>query len=1009
MEAQGFMRPPHPLPSSTPPPPPNMTDPQPQLQHHHQQQPPPQGNWFSGQFQYHASQPPPQPPPPQHQQWVPPPSNSYPPLPPPPQPLQQPNNNNNNVYPYHHPLHPQQQPHHHYLPPPPPSHHQHPYSHPPPPAYSQQTWENPNRVYQQSWQHPDGSNVEDWAARAKEWAAAKTVTVDNQHMQHHFVPIGRPEEHSHVYHDQLQQTGDARYADPQQPQHTLSSHQHYPVSSTNFNRPPVNHLQESTFNSGVSSSYVSDGHSAYIARDGAPGGDQNHVYPQGSASGNSSMYQQEVPSSYSSVPAGAEGDGERNEQLRRSSNLQMQEGPHYMQQNFGAAGRSASLDQPHFAYGDLPAEPVATCNRPLEFTPTFSREHDPHPQPSYAHLDPIPSVVSGVVYPPVPSGVQSDPSFGPPGPGHTASMFGQITGSNFHPAISGVSTQYGLGTGISVHPTTPFIGDANGGSTVSDRPKKGSVPNWLREEIIKKKASMVGSYQEHPEGDSTNPIEEEIISNSFINGDQADNKSISSSRLSDDEDDDEDDMKAANTAAHNREIKRVLTEILLKVTDELFDEIATKVIDEEDVTVEADRSINLQKQLSCPPFKTTKASAKVLIPVKGKRSETTDDSEKSSSGAAGDILGLGSYASDEDDEVTVSSIQPTTKPIQPSKLSDISSEDQLHKESEHKRTSSSRAPVRSERDNVATDKDHDKRSNHETSSLQSTLNGSPGIQEDKSNFDGGKMPGAKVGFESKVAIEETDSGESELPHGIVRKTTMEGRSSRSSTDHKNDKEKKRNSGDKISIRKAENAKTNADEKHSNSRRQDQRHVRKEKTEGRDRDVSKERARDRGTKTGEKAKEDSRRDCNSKDETRETEKLKKTSTKEDGNRKRERDKDEKEDKDEREDRSRHSRHRSGRHKRPRSSSISGRGRDSKDNSVGSHADESSDEASEDSRKRKPRSKRRSTSPSPTRSRRRQVSRSPRSKHSHRRHSPHSSLEGSRKRRSRSNSPVHHRRK
>ncbi|MCL7030813.1 hypothetical protein MKW94_014977, partial [Papaver nudicaule] len=288
-----------------------------------------------------------------------------------------------------------------------------------------------------------------------------------------------------------------------------------------------------------------------------------------------------------------------------------------MQTKFGATGRSASMEQPHFVYGDRPAEPVATCDQPLEFTPTFSREHDPHSQPSYAHLDPTPSVVSGVVYPPVPpvpSGVQVlflcylcfvvayllvfdvsililvlfqfDPSFGPPGPGHTTSMFGQIAGSNFRPAIAGVSTQYGLGTGISVHPTTPFLGDANGGSTVSDRPKKASVPNWLREEIIKQKPTMANSYQEYPEGDSTNSIEEESMNKSFINGDQAGNKSISPSRISNDEDDDEDDMKAAKTAAINQKIKRVLTEVLLKVTDELFDEIATKVLDEDDVTVE---------------------------------------------------------------------------------------------------------------------------------------------------------------------------------------------------------------------------------------------------------------------------------------------------------------------------------------------------------------------------------------------------------------------------------------
>ncbi|KAK1381899.1 hypothetical protein POM88_019634 [Heracleum sosnowskyi] len=36
-----------------------------------------------------------------------------------------------------------------------------------------------------------------------------------------------------------------------------------------------------------------------------------------------------------------------------------------------------------------------------------------------------------------------------------------------------------------------------------------------------------------------------------------------------------DDAEIARTAAINHEIKRVLTEVLLKVTDELFDEIAT--------------------------------------------------------------------------------------------------------------------------------------------------------------------------------------------------------------------------------------------------------------------------------------------------------------------------------------------------------------------------------------------------------------------------------------------------
>ncbi|OVA20799.1 Reticulon [Macleaya cordata] len=997
-QSNRFMRP---SPTPPPPPPPHMADPQHQHHHqlhHHQQQqqqqqqqqpPPPQGHWFSGQFQYHASQPPPPPPPHQQQMWVShpdhqpmPPSSSYPPPPP------------NSVPPY--PAHPQP-PHNPYLPPPPPA--PHPYSHPPQ-AYPQ-TWENPNLAHQQSWEHPGANrstlhtNEEDWAARAREWAAAKAA-MENQHTQSQFAPVGRPEEHNHVYHDQLRQAVDPRYTDPQQPPHLSSIHQHFPVSSANSNRPPVNHLQESTFNSGVSSSYVSDGHLSYPARDGAPTGDSNPVFPQGSTPTNSSIYQQEVPSSYSSLP-GNEGAGDQNAQLHRPSHLPVslaQEGLHYMQPTLSGPGRSASLEHPHFLYGDRSAESVAPCDRPLEFTPRFSREHDPHPQASYTHLDPSPPVVPGVVYPPippVPSGLQFDPSFaGPPIPGHAGSMFGQIPGQNFRPSVPTVSAPFGLGAGITLHPAA-FGGDANGGSNVSDRPKKASVPNWLREEIIKKKVVMASSSQEYLERDPNNPIEEDDIDKSFTNGGQADHKSTDSSRLSEDEDDDEDDVEAAKTAAINQEIKRVLTEVLLKVTDELFDEIATKVLSEDDVTVEVDHSINPQRHISPPPVPATKASAKVLIPVKSKESEADDVSEKSGSGSPGDILGLASYASDNDDDEVIESFStPTAKQIntaqQQIELSENKpvafengsslaetegpSEGQIHKESEHKRTGPSRAPNHSEGDSVPSDNDRNKRSNHENISLRAALNGTSGIPEDKINVDGGKMPVAKVGFESKDSVEGKVYMKPELPHGNVNtgKSMVDdshGRVSRSKADQYDEQEKKRNSADKGFVKEAETAKLKADEKHSDfidTRRQDQRHDRKDKTD--DRDGSKEKVRDRGTKTGEKAKaSDSRKSSKRKDDKRETEKLKKAIGKEDGSKKRERAKDEKEDRS----RQRSGRD-SGRHKRRRSSSISSRGRNSKENSVGSHADESSDGASADSRKRKPHPRKRSLSPSPTRSRR-----------------------------------------
>jgi hypothetical protein len=48
----------------------------------------------------------------------------------------------------------------------------------------------------------------------------------------------------------------------------------------------------------------------------------------------------------------------------------------------------------------------------------------------------------------------------------------------------------------------------------------------------------------------------------------------------------QDEIEAARMAAMNQEIKRVLTEVLLKVTDDLFDEIATKVLNEDDPSAE---------------------------------------------------------------------------------------------------------------------------------------------------------------------------------------------------------------------------------------------------------------------------------------------------------------------------------------------------------------------------------------------------------------------------------------
>lgn len=65
-----------------------------------------------------------------------------------------------------------------------------------------------------------------------------------------------------------------------------------------------------------------------------------------------------------------------------------------------------------------------------------------------------------------------------------------------------------------------------------------SVPNWLREEIIKNKSAITTSSLEHPK-EETESIEDEAVDRSLGKADQADSKSIDSSKSTEEEDDDE--------------------------------------------------------------------------------------------------------------------------------------------------------------------------------------------------------------------------------------------------------------------------------------------------------------------------------------------------------------------------------------------------------------------------------------------------------------------------------------
>ena len=65
-----------------------------------------------------------------------------------------------------------------------------------------------------------------------------------------------------------------------------------------------------------------------------------------------------------------------------------------------------------------------------------------------------------------------------------------------------------------------------------------SVPNWLKEEIIKNASVMTRSSLEHSR-EEIESMEEEVVDKSFERGNQAGSKSIGSPRSTEEEDDDE--------------------------------------------------------------------------------------------------------------------------------------------------------------------------------------------------------------------------------------------------------------------------------------------------------------------------------------------------------------------------------------------------------------------------------------------------------------------------------------
>ncbi|CAN4123316.1 unnamed protein product [Withania somnifera] len=961
---------PHPYnrpPPQPPLPPSSMADHHYQLPHSQRPPVPSPGSWYSNQFQYH---PPPQqsppPPPPQPQKWGPPPPPP-PPFPGPPQ----------GHYPPHHI---QQQA-------------QHPPPLPPRPHVSQssphgnQDWGSMNWGQQQSWGNSVSHSNEDWAAKARAWAASKAAS-DHQHQHQHsqFTHDSRPEQQSHYY-EQYTQPADQHLQDMQQPPLLPSNNQRSMTTVAPPQRASFGHSQDPSFFSSGQSPHVLP----YTTRNGNFTGDSVASFlHQGNSSISPSVHQQEVPSSYSSV-TGKEEAGNQHEAFYGSSPLSANSSQQQHAQLMPAPNKAVVMEECHYVMGpDL-------GDQSLDFAPHFNHEHDRQPQPYYVcadsgvslgGADPVSAMPSnytwpsGAAYPPLPPMPPVDPSVvgASPAPEHTAPLTGRAHSSNFHPTVPSVGAHFGVGAGPSLHPAAAFPADAYG---ISDRPKKAAVPNWLRDEIIKKKAVITTSAPELPKEDSQS-IEDEGVNKSYRKGDQADSKSIDSSRSTEEEDDDEDEVEAARTAAMNKEIKRVLTEVLLKVTDGLFNEIAMRVLSEEDLTVDVEQENggNSQKVLASVQAVTTpKPSAKILVPLKPKDAHSVIASEKSTSTSPGDLLGLANYASDDEDDNEIQSSDEQKPKEHDSGKSREESE-------EHDRSPASleKNPHRLS-PNVGTDDRSTRYSAHEDAG---------GSSKTESRVSEDKLPGVKDVVKTEKPSQTLDF-----------KKTMIGNSRSKDSRDKPDKSSKSEARKGLDtndngmyITSSKGKKPEIEE--VNRGNHEEIHTRKEKVD--DLDGSKDILKDKSHKSGERAKESNSRKrpspSNVKEERKEIEKGRRAGVITDNGRKRERAKDEKREKSRR----KYERG-SSRRRRHRSSSNDSRGRESKDRST--RTNDPSDESSDDSRRKVQSNRRRS--PSPLSARKRHASRSPHSKHSQRRHSPYPASESIRGRRSRSRSRSPNRRK
>lgn len=369
------------------------------------------------------------------------------------------------------------------------------------------------------------------------------------------------------------------------------------------------------------------------------------------------------------------------------------------------------------------------------------------------------------------------------------------------------------------------------------------------------------------------------------------------------------------------------------------------------ITAVNDKSMTSNCKVSPPPASvpTPKASAKVLVPVKAKELETEGASEKTSSSSPGDVLGLANYASDDDDDgddEIQSFSMPNSRNNVPrqssinkhSKYIHDAAENGLHLKPEKQKKAQTHSRKDLNKTNItgaiiALGENRD-----DTHAYSSNAVSGDGANE--SSVDGFGLDetlGEKNGMKTKSELPGTNVGVKISTNDSL--LSMETRIKSAKNDRH---ESKKSSSGKDSGKETEVGGGVNDKGDEDHWKLDERHSRKEKTD--DRNGSRDKTRDGVAKSEEKAKEFKSRKRYTddvKEDRKDAERHQRGSIKEGIDKKRERSKEE--------DTSRYKlTSDSDRHKKRHSSSISSKGRNSKENSV-SHFNDSSDQSSDDSKR------------------------------------------------------------